>query len=93
MSKKFICTKDKPIVETKEGNIRGYILDDTYTFHGIKYANAKRFMMPTPVDSWLGVKDALVYGDVCPLVNIPKPFNDIMLAQKFWPERERLSIP
>ena len=43
MAKEFICTSTEPIVETKAGKIRGFIYGGTYTFHGIKYADAKRF--------------------------------------------------
>jgi putative protease len=44
MAKKFVCSSTEPIVQTKAGKMRGFILDGTYTFHGIKYANAKRFI-------------------------------------------------
>ena len=55
MAKNFVCTTTEPIVQTKAGKLRGFILDGTYTFYGIKYADAKRFQQPTPPAPWEGV--------------------------------------
>lgn len=88
MAKKFICTTTMPIVQTKAGKIRGYYLDGTYTFHGIKYADAQRFKMPTPVKPWNGVKDALCYGHIAPLL---APFDmntEMLMPHRLWPEHE-----
>ena len=37
-------------------------MNSTYTFHGIKYADADRFQMPREVKPWKGIKNALAYG-------------------------------
>ena len=55
MARQFICTEDTPVVQTKAGKVRGFILDGIYHYYGIKYANAKRFMMPEPVKPWKGL--------------------------------------
>ena len=52
LTKQVICDYDNPIVETKAGKLRGVIVDGTYIFRGIKYADAERFQMPKPVASW-----------------------------------------
>lgn len=88
MSKTFICTKTEPIVNTKAGKIRGFIYDGTYTFHGIRYAQAKRFQSPTEVDSWEGVKDALSYGFVCPMLTPETAMGEIMVPHRYWPKSE-----
>ena len=49
MSSYFECSGNGPIVTTKAGKIRGYLWNTTYTFQGIKYANAKRFQMPEEI--------------------------------------------
>ena len=36
MAKQFLCSTTAPIVETKAGKLRGFQVDGTYTFHGIK---------------------------------------------------------
>lgn len=56
MARNFMCTKTDPVVETKAGKLRGFQLDGTYVFHGVKYADAKRFHQPTPVEPWEGIK-------------------------------------
>ena len=68
MSSYFECSGNGPIVTTKAGKIRGYLWNTTYTFQGIKYANAKRFQMPEEIQPWDGIKDATSYGYVCPLL-------------------------
>lgn len=88
MAKRFVCTSSEPIVQTKAGKIRGFILDGTYTFHGIKYADAKRFMMPTPVQPWDGVKDALSYGHIAPVPMPDRPDGDLLVPHRFWPQSE-----
>lgn len=85
MARKFICTKTEPVVETKAGKLRGFILDGTYTFHGVKYADAKRFQQPEPVKPWKGVKNALAYGYVCPMLRQDEPSNELMVPHRYWP--------
>ena len=73
MSSYFECSGNGPIVTTKAGKIRGYLWNTTYTFQGIKYANAKRFQMPEEIQPWDGIKDATSYGYVCPLLTQDVP--------------------
>ena len=64
LTRQVICDIDNPIVETKAGKLRGVIVEDSYIFRGIKYADSERFKMPTPVKPWEGVKDAIMFGPV-----------------------------
>jgi para-nitrobenzyl esterase len=50
------------IVETTSGPVRGA----AGNFHGIPYAEAKRFELPTPPRPWTGVRDALEPGPAAP---------------------------
>ena len=88
MEKEFICSTTEPIVQTVAGKIRGFQLGSTYTFYGIKYANAKRWQMPTPVAPWEGVKDALSYGYIAPMPTPDSPMGDLMVPHRFWPQNE-----
>ncbi len=88
MAKLFTCSQTEPIVQTKAGKIRGFVVDGTYTFHGIKYADAKRFQMPTEVEPWEGVKNAMGYGYVCPMLNQDSPSNELMVPHRYWPMDE-----
>lgn len=85
MARQFVCSKNEPVVQTKAGKLRGFIQDGTYTFHGIKYADAKRFQAPEPVEPWDGVKDALSYGFVCPLLHQDTPSGEVMIPHRYWP--------
>lgn len=51
MGKRFKCN-DETVVQTKAGKLRGFYNDGIYTFHGIRYARAKRFQAPQPVKPW-----------------------------------------
>jgi len=86
--RQFLLSIDEPIVQTVSGKIRGYQLDGIYTFHGIKYADAKRFQMPTPVKPWDGVRDALSFGYICPIMDHSRPTNQVLNSHRFWPEHE-----
>ena len=89
MARKFVCTTTEPVVQTKYGKLRGFILDGTYTFYGIKYADAKRFQLPVPPQSWEGVKDALGYGYVCPMLKQDEPGSgELKVPHRYWPMDE-----
>ena len=88
MARQFLCTQTEPVVQTKAGKLRGFLLDGVYTFHGIRYAQAGRFEMPREVEPWEGIKDALSYGYVCPLINQPEPSGEVMVPHRYWPQRE-----
>ncbi len=88
MAKQFICTQDFPVVTTTAGKLRGFLFDGIFTFHGIRYAKASRFLPPQPVKPWDGIRDAHSYGFICPLLTNPKPAGEVTLPHRFWPENE-----
>lgn len=89
MAKKFVCSATEPVVQTKAGKLRGFQLDSTYIFQGIEYATAERFQAPQPVKPWEGVKDALGYGYVCPLLHQETPSSgELMVPHRYWPMDE-----
>ncbi|MGA0559891.1 carboxylesterase/lipase family protein [Larkinella sp. VNQ87] len=61
--------KDVAVVQTESGKVRGYVHNGTFTFKGIPYAKAERFMAPTKPDAWTGVRSSMSYGPVCPLMD------------------------
>jgi len=83
-----VCEADYPVVQTKQGKLLGYLIDDVFTFHGIKYADAGRFQMPQPVKSWDGIKEALDYGYVCPMTTPDSPERSFTGPHRFWPKDE-----
>lgn len=90
MAYNFISREDYPIAETQSGKLRGYVLDDVFTFRGIPYAKAERFMPPQPVEPWEGVRNARTNGYVCPPDNAALTPNERMITTglRFWPDNE-----
>ena len=88
MARDFICNPDYPVVESKAGRLRGFVLDGIFTFHGIKYANAARWQMPEEVTPWEGIKDTTNYGYTSPTGSQPMPIGEVFIPHRFWPENE-----
>lgn len=88
MAKEFICGCTAPVAQTKAGKLRGFVIDGTYTFHGIKYADAKRFQMPVPPAPWEGIKDAVSYGYVSPILNRETASGEVKVPHRYWPKDE-----
>ncbi len=57
-------------VKTRQGEVRGTVVDGVNTFKGIPYAappfGVNRFLPPQQVAPWSGVRDALTYGPKSP---------------------------
>ena len=53
-------------VITKSGPVAGYIEDGVYTYKGIPYAKAERFMPPVNPEPWTEVRPSRAYGPTCP---------------------------
>ena len=87
---KFIYQKDYPVVQTKEGALRGYEWKGTCIFKGIPYAHAQRFRKPERVKPWDGVKDVQSYGYVSPLLHPEQPCGngEMMVPHMYWSEKE-----
>ena len=89
MAKLFVCDSEKTAVQTKHGKLKGFMEDGVYKFYGIKYANAKRWQMPEDVEDWEGVKDALGYGYVSPMLNQDVPGSgELKVPHRYWPMDE-----
>jgi len=62
MFKPFV-PKTIEYVNTVNGRLRGYKLEDIYAFLGVEYGTAKRWQMPQAVTPWKGTKNALQFGN------------------------------
>lgn len=87
MKEEFIWN-DGTVVNTKYGKLRGYRLDGIYSFRGIPYAKAERFEEPAEPDAWEGIKDAVNYGPVCPLLEDEMPDSELYVPHLYWPASE-----
>ncbi|MBR1959332.1 MAG: carboxylesterase/lipase family protein [Bacteroidales bacterium] len=54
------------LAQTTCGSVAGYIDNGIFTYKGIPYAKAERFMPPVPADKWEGVRSCRAYGPTCP---------------------------
>ncbi len=55
----LVVNSSDALVETCYGTLCGYIEDGVYTFKGVQYARADRFMPPQDPEPWEGVQTAL----------------------------------
>ncbi len=62
----IVAGKNIALVSTKDGDVRGYLHNQIYTYKGIPYAYADRFMAPGKPKPWNGVRSSTTYGPVCP---------------------------
>ncbi|HEY0892625.1 MAG TPA: carboxylesterase family protein, partial [Cellvibrio sp.] len=63
----------KPIVKTTYGYISGTTEEGVFSFKGIPYAKAERFMPPQAPDTWEGVHDHSKFGPIAMQVNSWSP--------------------
>ena len=54
------------VVDTESGKVAGYRDGGISIYKGIPYAEAERFMPPTPVKPWEGVRSCRAYGPTAP---------------------------
>jgi para-nitrobenzyl esterase len=78
-----------PTVQLKGGTLRGLREGKTYSFLGIRYAEAERFGLPKPVAAWEGVKNAQVWGPCCPFPDITAVSGDeLVFPHRYWIQNE-----
>ena len=77
VSAPVVAGKDIATVQTESGAVRGYVHNGTFTFKGIPYAKAERFLAPTKPTSWTGVRSSMTYGPVCPMDPTTSTYDEI----------------
>lgn len=63
----------EPIVKTTYGAISGSFEDGVFSFKGVPYAKAERFMPPQAPDAWSGVHEHTKFGPIAMQVNAWSP--------------------
>ena len=62
----LLTSAEATVVQTATGKVAGYVDDGIYTYKGIPYAKAERFMPPVPADNWEGIRSSRAYGPTAP---------------------------
>ncbi len=85
----------EPVVKTRDGAVRGSLVDGVATFKGIPYAappfGPNRFRAPQPVAAWDGVRDVLHYGPTVLKPPYFPPF-DVLLPEPAIPGEDCLNL-
>ncbi len=63
------ASADIAVTSTESGKVRGYVHNSIYTYKGIPYAQADRFMPPAIPKAWEGVRSSMTYGPIAPLMD------------------------
>ena len=71
-------------VQTVSGKVAGYIDGGIFTYKGIPYAKAERFMAPVPADPWEGVRSSRAYGPTCPQTKRTGWYSDELAFSFAW---------
>ena len=85
----FVATSGHAVVKVVQGQLMGFRDHEIYTFRGVPYAKASRFMPPQAPATWEGVRLAMNYGEICPVpeqktVSIDEQWN----AHRYLPQNE-----
>jgi para-nitrobenzyl esterase len=86
----LVASRNVAVVRTEQGSVQGFIHHGIYTYRGIPYAQASRFMPPEKPDRWEGIRTTLTYGFICPQRQGDQ-INDraeFLLPHRFWPANE-----
>ena len=70
----FVFEDKRPVVQTKQGKLRGVTYGDVNIFMGIDYARAKRFHMPVEIEPWEGIRNAYQHGPIAMQAIDTNPF-------------------
>ena len=65
-----IVCDETTIASTQAGLVQGYLDGDVYTFKGIQYGVAERFMPPQKPTPYQGVKICRTFGPKCPQTGV-----------------------
>ena len=63
----LLAGEEIAVTNTESGKVRGYIHNGIFTYKGIPYAKADRFMAPEKPTPWKDVRSSMAYGPVCPI--------------------------
>lgn len=85
----FVATAGKAVVQVAQGKLQGAIDNGIYSYRGVPYAKAARFMAPEAPDGWEGIRLAMNYGEICPFPAMAKVSTDEQFnPHRYFPQSE-----
>lgn len=86
----FVASAGQAVVKVAQGELQGAIENGIYSYRGVPYAKAERFMAPQPPDNWDGVRLAMNYGEICPIPAMDKVATDEQFnPHRYFPQSEK----
>ncbi|RWY72008.1 carboxylesterase/lipase family protein [Rhizobium sp. WSM1325] len=65
LAEEFVASQSKTVVETNKGSLVGALDDGIFSYLGVPYAHADRFMPAEEVAPWKGIRPAVTHGENC----------------------------
>lgn len=84
----FDYHRDRNIVETRQGKVRGFYYEGVYRFSGIPYARAERFREAKEAPVREEVLEATSYGCVSPLLHPQDMGGQLLTPHVMWTQGE-----
>jgi para-nitrobenzyl esterase len=85
--RKTVYESDYPVVQTAAGKLLGCVAGGIYTFRGVDYAAADRYQAPQKIQPWEGIREATVFGNICPSDFLMQ--STVYSTHQYWPAGER----
>lgn len=85
----FVADSGSTLVTLEGGQLLGAQHGGVYSYLGVQYATADRFMPPEKAGAWEGVKPAVTYGENCPIPRMSGVAGDELFnPHRYLPESE-----
>ncbi len=83
-----------PVVEVEQGQLRGVMDGDVYSFLGVPYAYVpERFALPQDPESWEGIRNAQAFGPICPIPDQTSVGDDeLVWPHRYWIQNENCQV-
>ncbi|RKJ51730.1 carboxylesterase/lipase family protein [bacterium 1XD42-54] len=84
----------EPTTTVAQGELRGFMDGDVYTFLGVPYAYVpERFALPEDPQPWEGVRAAQAFGPICPIPDQTSVGGDeLVWPHRYWIQNEDCQV-
>lgn len=85
----YATGQENTLVTLADGQLLGAEHNGVFSYLGVRYATAERFMPPKKVEPWKGVIPAVTYGESCPIARMKAVAGDELFnPHRYLPESE-----